>query len=85
MYNFSTAQKEILKLAYDNLNQNHTREYSLIIKNSSKSYLINALRSLNESGYIEAISDNFYDDVVSFPPVYKFTLTDEGVFAAESL
>lgn len=85
MEHFSTSEKHILKLAYDNLKQNHTREYKLVLKSSDEILLINALRSLRNSGYIKAISDNFDAAVISVPPVYEFSLTLEGELLAESL
>lgn len=85
MTHLSDPQKYILKLAYDNLKQNHIREYKFVIKNSKEFYLVNALRSLNDNGYIKAISDNFYDNVISVPPLYEFALTLEGELLAESL
>lgn len=85
MYTFSKAQKHILKSAYDNYKSTGTRYYRLVIKNSNDFCLVDSLRSLAKAGYIEAISDNFYNNCVSIPPVYEFNLTYEGEFAAESL
>ena len=56
---------------------------TFLMKNSELAVYINALRSLAREGYIEPISDNFFDDTLSLK--YEFNLTLKGEFAAESL
>lgn len=83
MYRFSKNEKDILKSAYKNLAENSEHRNTFLMKNSELAVYINALRSLSREGYIEPISDNFFDDTLSLK--YEFNLTLKGEFAAESL
>lgn len=85
MYSVSQSDKTILKYAYHNYLENHTRECHFQIKHGDTMYLINALRALADAHFIRPISDNFYTDRVSIAPTYVFELTDDGINLAETL
>jgi hypothetical protein len=83
MYCFSKNEKDILKLAYNNLSENSTHRNTFLMKNSEFAVYINALRSLAREGYIKPISDNFFDSTLSLK--YEYDLTSKGESVAESL
>lgn len=58
MYNFSKNEKTVLALAYKHYLETGERSYTLLMKQSKNSDLLNALRSLSENKYIYMVTDN---------------------------
>lgn len=79
----SQFEKYLLELAYNNYLKTYDLEFKFVPKNSNDLvHTINSLNSLEESGYVEVLSDNLNKDTLNLlteDMIFIFKLNDKSL------